>query len=53
MEQFLDHMIFVCASAVAVGACICVAAGIFYGINTLTNNKLENFIYNLFAGTED
>lgn len=48
MEQFIDHMIFACFSAAGIGIAIAAVAGIIYGINALTNNKLQDKILSFF-----
>ena len=51
MEAFIDHIIFVCLSAVGIGTIFMLAAGILKVADYCTNNKISSAIVNFFNET--
>lgn len=48
MEEFLDHVMFVCFTGAEVGLIFLIMGGLFELINYLSKGKFYNWIVNLF-----
>lgn len=53
MENFIDHMVFVCFSAAAIGAILGIPCYIFEKLDDRMDGKLSTAISNFFAEDTD